>query len=102
MKNVTLAIDETLLERSRALAERRKTTLNAMVRSLLEHEVDQEDRIAWARAGMRQLIEEAKAKAALDAGEPYAWNRMDAYEEREDRLLSRHERPALCGFGEEP
>ena len=43
MKNVTLAIDEELLEKARGLAERRKTTLNAMVRSLLEHEVEQED-----------------------------------------------------------
>lgn len=57
MKNVTLAIDETLLERARSLAERRKTTLNAMVRSLLSQEVEQEDRIAWARAGMRELME---------------------------------------------
>lgn len=99
MKNITLAIDETLLERSRALAERRKTTLNAMVRSLLEHEVEQEDRIAWAKAGMRQLIEEAKN--STDEGEPYVWNRMDAYEERENRLLSRHKRPDLRGFNEE-
>ncbi|MBB3997508.1 hypothetical protein [Aureimonas pseudogalii] len=59
MKNVTLAIDETLLERARALAERRQTSLNALMRSLLAHEVEQEDRIAWARAGIRQLIEES-------------------------------------------
>ncbi|WP_133170099.1 hypothetical protein [Kumtagia ephedrae] len=101
MKNVTLAIDETLLEQARSLAEKRKTTLNAMVRSLLEHEVEQADRIAWAREGMRQLIEEAKAAAAKDTGgEPYVWNRMDAYEERENRILSRLERPDLRGFNE--
>ena len=58
MKNVTLAIDETLLEQARSLAEKRRTTLNAMVRSLLAHEVEQEDRIAWAREGMRRLIQE--------------------------------------------
>lgn len=101
MKNVTLAIDETLLERSRALAERRKTTLNAMVRSLLAHEVEQEDRIAWAKAGMKRLMEEARAKAEESGGEPYVWDRMDAYDEREDRMLSRLERPPLRGFGEE-
>ena len=49
MKNVTLAMDETLLEQARGLAERRKTTLNALIRSLLAHEVEQEDRIAWAQ-----------------------------------------------------
>lgn len=100
MKNITLAIDETLLGKARALAEKRKTSLNAIVRSLLEHEVEQEDRIAWAREGMRRLIEEAKA-ADDTSGEPYVWNRRDAYEEREDRMLSRHQRPDLRGFGEE-
>lgn len=101
MKNVTLAIDETLLEQARVLAQRRKTSLNAMVRSLLANEVEQEDRIAWAKEGMRRLIDEAEAKAAVAGGEPYVWNRRDAYDEREDRLLSRHQRPDLRGFGEE-
>ncbi len=99
MKNVTLAIDETLLDQARGLAEKRKTTLNAMVRSLLAHEVEQADRIAWARAGMRKLIEAAKAAPERD-GEPYVWNRMDAYDERENRMLSRLERPDLRGFNE--
>lgn len=97
MRNVTLAIDEGLLEKARALAGRRKTTLNALVRSLLEHEVEQEDRIAWAREGMRKLIEEAP----LDLGPDFKWNRDEIYAEREDRVLSRLERPPLRGFGEE-
>jgi hypothetical protein len=59
MKNVTLAIDEKLLEQARGLAERRKTSLNAMIRSLLSHEIEQEDRIAWAREGIRELIEQS-------------------------------------------
>ncbi|MDQ2704334.1 MAG: ribbon-helix-helix protein, CopG family [Pseudomonadota bacterium] len=101
MKNVTLAIDEKLLESARALAERRKTSLNAIIRSLLAHEVEQDDKIAWAREGMRGLIEEAKAKADASGGEPYVWSRRDAYDEREDRLLSRHQHPDLRGFGEE-
>jgi hypothetical protein len=57
MKNLTLAIDEELLKRARALAAERHTTLNAMVRSLLAHEVTQDARIAWAREGMRDLME---------------------------------------------
>ena len=101
MKNITLAIDEVLLEKARALAERRKTSLNSIVRSLLENEVEQDDRIAWAKAGMKRLMDEARAKAALDDGEPYIWKRSDAYADREDRLLSRHERSHLRGFGEE-
>lgn len=99
MRNVTLAIDETLLEQARALAERRKTSLNAMIRGLLSREVEQEDRIAWAKAGMKRLMEEADRRNG--GGEPYVWNRDDAYAERENRLLSRHEHPDLRGFGEE-
>ena len=97
MKNVTLAIDEDLLEKARGLAERRKTSLNAMVRSLLAHEVEQEDRIAWAKAGMKRLMEEAP----LDLGTDYQWNRDEIYAEREDRMLSRLERSPLRGFGED-
>jgi len=100
MKNVTLAIDETLLEKARGLAESRKTTLNALIRSLLSHEVEQEDRIAWAKAGMKRLMGEA-ARRSDSADTPYRWDRRDAYADREDRLLSRHERPDLRGFGEE-
>lgn len=97
MKNVTLAIEEQLLERARGLAERRRTSLNAMIRSLLAAEVEQEDRIAWARAGMEKLMEESP----LDLGADFKWNRDEIYAEREDRMLSRLERPALRRLGED-
>ena len=99
MKNITLAIDEDLLGRARSLAEARHTTLNAMVRSLLANEVEQEDRIAWAKEGMRKLIEEKQKRG--ESGPPFTWNRDEIYAEREDRMLSRLERPPLRGFGEE-
>jgi hypothetical protein len=99
MKNVTLAIDEKLLEQARALAGRRKTSLNALVRSLLAAEVEQEDRIAWAKEGMRRLIEEKQKRG--ESGPPFTWNRDEIYAEREDRMLSRLEHPPLRGFGEE-
>ncbi|WP_189644444.1 hypothetical protein [Mesorhizobium sp. M9A.F.Ca.ET.002.03.1.2] len=97
MKNVTLAMDEMLLKKARELAERRKTTLNAMVRSLLASEVEQEDRIVWAREGMRRLMDEAP----LDLASDFKWNRDEIYAEREDRMLSRLERPPVRGFGED-
>ena len=96
MKNVTLAIDDTLLGQARELAEKRKTSLNALIRSLLSHEVEQDARIAWAREGMRRLMEES----TLDMGPDYRWNRQDLYAEREDRLLSRHEHSDLRRTGE--
>ncbi len=91
MKNITLAIEEDLLEKARALASKRHTTLNAIVRSLLGHEVEQEDRIAKAKAGLKRLMDES----TLDMGPDYRWNRQEIYDEREDRLLSRHQRSDL-------
>ncbi|MBZ9922620.1 hypothetical protein LB579_33735 [Mesorhizobium sp. BR1-1-7] len=99
MKNVTLAMDEALLEKARGLAGRCKTTLNAHIHSLLAHEVEQEDRIAWAKAGMERLMDEV-AKRSDSADTSYRWDRRDAHAGREDRLLSRDERPDLRGFGE--
>jgi hypothetical protein len=95
MKNVTLAIDEKLLEDARSLAERRKTTLNAMIRSLLTSEIEQEDRIAEARRGLRELME--RSTGTMRSG--YVFNRQEIYDERERRLLSRHKRPAVRGDG---
>jgi hypothetical protein len=99
MKNVTLAIDELLLEQARHLAEKRKTSLNALIRSLLSAEVEQANRIEWAREGMRRLIAEKQKRG--DSGAPFVWNRDENYAEREDRIISRLERPPLRGFGEE-
>jgi predicted transcriptional regulator len=96
MKNVTLAIDDELLEKSRSLAGKRGTTLNAMIRSLLNETVEQEDRIAWAKQGMKRLMDETGA--GLEPG--YKWNRDENYAEREDRLLSRLERPDLRRSGD--
>jgi hypothetical protein len=97
MKNITLAIDEALLEKARALAQHRKTSLNAMIRSLLESEIEQEGRIAQAKAGMKRLMEESP----LDLGPDFEWNRDEIYAEREDRMLSRLHRPPVRGCGED-
>src|SRR5689334_8477970 len=97
MKNITMAIDEALLEKARDLAERRKTSLNSLVRALLASEIEQEDRILEAKRGMKRLMDESRGTMPSD----YRWNRDEIYAEREDRMLSRHERPDLRGFGEE-
>ncbi len=40
MPNITLAIDEKLLEKSREYAKRQQLSLNALIRQLLEERVD--------------------------------------------------------------
>jgi hypothetical protein len=97
MKNITLAIEETLLDDARALAEKRKTSLNAMVRSLLAEEIEQEGRIAAARRGLMELID--KSEGTLPPG--YVFNRQEIYEERERRLFSRHQHPDLRRDGQD-
>ena len=44
------------------------------------------DRAAW-----EEIMDFVEARKALDAdGEPYQWNRQDAYQERESRFPSTH------------
>jgi hypothetical protein len=86
MKNITLAIDEALLEQLRALAERRKTSLNALVRGLLASGIEQENRVAAAKRGMKRLMDDSRGTMPSD----YRWNRDEIYAEREDRITGRH------------
>jgi hypothetical protein len=88
MKNITLAVDETVLDEVRQIAARRRTTVNAMVREYLMRLASEEDRIAEARKGLRELMRTSTARLGPD----YAWNREDAYEER---LLPRHKHTDL-------
>ena len=97
VKNLTLAIEDELLEQARTLAQERHTSLNAMVRSLLTQEVDQQRRIAEAKQGMKRLMDESTG----DMGVGYVWNRDEIYAEREDRILSRLKHPDLRGDGKE-
>ena len=41
-RNITLAIDDDLLDKARVLAAMKRTTVNAMVRDFLQRAVDQE------------------------------------------------------------
>lgn len=91
-RNITLAIDEALLERVRVVAAERKTTVNALVREYLERLSTESDRIAEARRRLLDLAGNSKARI----GPNYRWNRDEIYEER---LLPGHQRPDLRGGG---
>lgn len=92
MKNLTLAIDEQVLDDVRQIAARRRTTVNALVRDYLTRIVSEESRIEEARRGLLDLMEASPARL----GPGYVWNREDCYEER---VLPRHEHPDLRGGG---
>lgn len=94
MKNVTLAIDETVLAAARQYATKHNTTVNGLVRDYLTRLAAQEDRAANAR---RRLVELAR-ESTWDPGADWKWNREEIYESRQ---LPRHEHSTLRGF-EEP
>lgn len=75
MKNITLAVDEKILEAVRLYAAERKTTVNALVRAELERIARAEDRIAQARRRIRDLARQSQAELG-----PVTWTRDDLHE----------------------
>ena len=57
MKNLTLAIDDTVLDEVRQIAARRRTTVNALVRDYLTRVAAEEGRTAEARKELRELMD---------------------------------------------
>jgi hypothetical protein len=92
MKNITLAVNEDVLDRVRVIAAERKTTVNALVREYLEKIASEEDRRAEARRRLRELMDKSQARLGPD----YKWNREELYE---DRMFPRHQRSDLRGDG---
>ena len=88
MKNITLSVDEKVLNQARALASKRGTSLNALVREYLAQVVREEELLAEAKRGLKALMDNSTARLSPD----YRWNREDIYAER---LLPRHQHPDL-------
>jgi hypothetical protein len=74
-KNVTLAIDETLLTRARAIAARKNTSVNEIVRNHLEQLVRGEDLLEGALKELRAMSEQTSARL----GTNYRFDREAAY-----------------------
>ena len=93
MTNITMAIDDELLERARALFAKKGSTLNAFVREQITAAVEQEDKRAKARLELIRLSETSTA----ELGPGYKFNREELYEER---LFPRHKHTDLRSGGE--
>lgn len=61
-KNLTLAIDDDLLDRARVLAAVKRTSVNEMVRGFLEKVVREETEKDEAREELLKLIDESDAE----------------------------------------
>ena len=77
MKNITLSVDEEVLEKARIVAAQRKTTVNGLVRTYLNELATSDDRAKDARRRLLELIDNSKA----DMGADYRWNRDALYED---------------------
>lgn len=76
MKNITLAIDEGILDAARLYAAKNKTTVNALVRLHLEQIARNEDRLKQAVAELRQISGASSARLGAD----YRFDREATYE----------------------
>lgn len=75
MKNVTLAIDESLLREARRIAADRSTTLNAMIREFLQELAERESKAARARERIVELCRESRAEIG-----PKTWTRDELHD----------------------
>jgi len=76
MKNITLAIDEEVLERVRIVAAEKKTTVNALVREFLADLAGRDERLAEARKQLLRLMDSSKGRMAPD----FKFNREETHE----------------------
>jgi signal transduction histidine kinase len=74
-KNITLAVDESVLEQVKVYAAERKTSVNALVRDYLDQLAKSADRTERARRRLLDLARESKAEVG-----PVTWKRGDLYD----------------------
>jgi hypothetical protein len=75
MKNITLAVEEDILDAVRVYAAKRQTTVNAIVREELGRIAKADDRKARARRRLLELSERSTAQMG-----PVTWTREELYE----------------------
>jgi hypothetical protein len=73
MPNITISIDAELIEAGRKYAQTHQTSLNALIRSLLDREV-RTDQIDWTEEWFA-LMDRAKGDSGGER-----WSREDLYE----------------------
>jgi hypothetical protein len=93
-KNITLAMDEAVLDRIRIIAAQRKTTVNGLVRDFLSGLANEDERLAETRRQLKALMENSSGRMGSD----YRWNREEIYAER---MFPRHQRADLRRDGKD-
>ena len=75
MKNVTIALNDSLLREARRIAADRSTSLNAMIREFLEELSQRESLAVKARRRIVELCRESQARVG-----PRTWSRDELHE----------------------
>jgi len=76
VKNITLAIDDDILDRARLVAAQKQTTVNAMVREFLAEVGKREDKVAEARRQLLHLMDTSEGRMAPG----WSFDRDEAHE----------------------
>ena len=76
MKNITLAIDEEVLDKVREVAVQKRTTVNAMVRDFLAEIAGRDEKVAQARRELLRLMETSNGRMGPD----WKFDREETYE----------------------
>jgi hypothetical protein len=76
MKNITLSVEDEVLDKVRVVAAQRRTTVNAMVRKFLTEIATRDDRLADARRALLELMDNSTG----DMGPYWKWSREETYE----------------------
>jgi DICT domain-containing protein len=66
MKNITLAIEDEVLDKVRIVAAEKKTTVNALVREFLTDLASRDERLAEARKQLLRLMDTSEGRMAPD------------------------------------
>jgi len=76
MKNITLAIEDEVLDKVRVVAAQKRTTVNALVREFLTELAGREEEIANARRELLELMETSEGRMGPD----WKFSREDSHE----------------------
>ncbi|MBN9307161.1 MAG: hypothetical protein BGO82_07500 [Devosia sp. 67-54] len=74
-KNITLAVDEDVLDKVRVVAAEKKTTVNALVRNYLAGLATADNRAERARQRLLELIDRSQAEMG-----PVTWTKDELHE----------------------
>jgi hypothetical protein len=66
MKNITLAVDDKILDKVRIVAAHKRTTVNAMVRDFLAEIAGRDEQLAEAKKQLLHLIDTSEGRMAPD------------------------------------